>query len=301
MSTHHRFLCVNVDLDSLSLYCALHGVPRELASEAVYDVAIPRFIELFGELGISATFFVVGEDVQRGQNAAQIKALVAAGHEIANHTMHHPYDLTYWPPTEIAQEIARAHEVLTEAAGAPPVGFRAPGYNVSAAVFRVLRQLGYRYDSSILPSPPYILAKYAVIGGMRLVGKRSASVFGNPLQMFASTAPRRRRDGLWEFPVSVLPGLRVPVIGTTLAVFGRQFAAVSAKALRGQTLVNLEFHGVDLLDLQDGDVPRQLGVQRDLRIPLQRKRATYHHALKILLESRTCHRLDDLARSPVEI
>ena len=34
-------------------------------------------------------------------------------------------------------------------------------------------QRGYRYDSSTFPAVPYYLAKAAVMGGMRLLGRRS--------------------------------------------------------------------------------------------------------------------------------
>ncbi|MCA9521681.1 MAG: polysaccharide deacetylase family protein [Myxococcales bacterium] len=290
---NERHLAVNVDLDSISLYFQLHGLDPAAADEIVYERAVPRFLELFERCGVKATFFIVAQDLERGDNWAQARALVEAGHEIGNHTFTHPYDLIHRPAEEIFSETKRAHVVLSELNAGPIVGFRAPGYNVSPAVYKALTRLGYVYDSSILPSPPYLLAKYAVMGALALRGKRSRSIVGNPWQMFASPQPGTRH-GVWEIPISVLPVARVPVIGTSLALFGERFGQLCVRTLRHQRVVNLEFHGVDLLSLHDDPIARPLAAQSDLRVPVAKKLEVFRRTIRGLAQSHEPLRLDAL-------
>jgi peptidoglycan/xylan/chitin deacetylase (PgdA/CDA1 family) len=64
----------------------------------------PRMLEILQRFGAQATFFVIGE--RASEFPAEIKAIRAAGHEIANHTASHPSG-TFWcfPPSRIAAEI----------------------------------------------------------------------------------------------------------------------------------------------------------------------------------------------------
>ena len=79
----------------------------------------------------------------------------------------------------------QAHNVIGAIAQQPPVGFRAPGYDLSERVLDVLMAQGYRYDSSVFPSWPYYVAKAGVMAMMALVGRRSRSVLGDPRVLFA--------------------------------------------------------------------------------------------------------------------
>jgi peptidoglycan/xylan/chitin deacetylase (PgdA/CDA1 family) len=64
----------------------------------------PRMLELLQRFEAKATFFVIGERVARFP--AELEAIRAAGHEVANHTASHPSG-TFWcmPPGCIAREI----------------------------------------------------------------------------------------------------------------------------------------------------------------------------------------------------
>lgn len=64
----------------------------------------PRILEILQQFGAKATFFVIGERVAKFP--AEMEAIRAAGHEVANHTASHPSG-TFWcfPPARIAAEI----------------------------------------------------------------------------------------------------------------------------------------------------------------------------------------------------
>ena len=64
----------------------------------------PRLLEILQRFGAQATFFVIGE--RAAKFPAELAAIRAAGHEVANHTATHP-SATFWclPPGRIAAEI----------------------------------------------------------------------------------------------------------------------------------------------------------------------------------------------------
>ncbi|MGB0588851.1 MAG: polysaccharide deacetylase family protein [Myxococcota bacterium] len=274
-----RQAAVNVDIDSLALYYRIHGLDASRATDVVWTRGVPRFMALFDELGIRATFFCVAADIETNPDAReQAKALVAEGHELASHSWSHPYDLTRKTTSVIAHEVRRSREILSEVRGQPVVGFRAPGYTMNEQVFSELEAAGYTYDSSIFPCPPYYLAKAAVLASMALRGKHSESILDKPSVMWAKTQPHQR-GALQEFPVTVLPWLRAPFIGTSLLMMGDRGYSLIRPWLKRAPFVNLEFHGIDMCDMDADGIDPALLKQPDLRVPLRTKEALFRRVL----------------------
>jgi peptidoglycan/xylan/chitin deacetylase (PgdA/CDA1 family) len=287
-----KICSVSVDLDPLTAYYAIHGLgdpPRPLRF-TILRKALPRFEELFAEAGVRATFFVIGRDLEEPEHEEArevLRRLVASGHEIANHTCSHPYDLCRLPEQVIEAEIRRCHELCVEILGreATPVGFRAPGYTIDGAVHRVLASHGYRYDSSMFPSPPYWVAKLGVMAMMSLRGRSSASVVSDPRALFSPADPyrpdpdrpwRRGQSPLVELPVAVQPFTRLPAIGTLLAVAPEALRRFVLASMARRPFFNLELHGIDLTDAIADRIPTQLaGRQPDLRVPFDEKRRRF--------------------------
>jgi hypothetical protein len=73
-----------------------------------------------------------------------------------------------------------------------------------------------------------------------------------------------------ELPIQVTRGLRLPFIGTTLTMLGADRARFLTRFVVGEPLVNLELHGIDVLDVTDGFEALR-GVQPDAAIPHARK------------------------------
>lgn len=284
-----RLAAVSVDLDEIDCYAAIHGltVPPS-ARHAIYRRAVPRFRELFGELGIPATFFVIGRDAETGGNPEVLCDLRDAGHELANHSHHHLYDVTRRDPDTIRGEIADGAAAIERATGVTPRGFRAPGYTVNDTVMRVLDELGYDYDSSVFPCPPYYGAKAAALAAIRLRGRRSHSILDDPRVLTAPADPYRvgrpywsRGSGVLELPVGVTRGAtgRLPYIGTSLVLAGPRGAPLLTRAIEGRSLVNLELHGIDLADAADDGLQFLRPHQPDLQRTRRAKEAALRAAL----------------------
>jgi peptidoglycan/xylan/chitin deacetylase (PgdA/CDA1 family) len=98
-------------------------------------------LDRLGELGIKATFFMVGRQVERYPAIA--RRVAEEGHEIGNHSYSHPIYL-YRNQHETWRQLARTQEVISAVTGVrprlarPPCGVRTPAY------FRAANVLGLR-------------------------------------------------------------------------------------------------------------------------------------------------------------
>jgi peptidoglycan/xylan/chitin deacetylase (PgdA/CDA1 family) len=303
---------LTIDVDTLGCYHDIHGLPspQPRDSDPIYTHALPRFLDICERLDVRATLFVIGQDLDNEAHRDILKDAADRGHEIASHSDRHDYALSTLAPDLIRFDLERAGEAIERAVGAPPVGFRAPGYNLSEPVFDALEALGYLYDSSLFPTPAYFALRAAAIGQYRLRGRPSQSLVGDAREFAARRAPfipargarwREARDGelsrsFLEIPMAVSP-LRVPWLGTTVAlandVVGR---AMNRAAVVGRAPVVFEVHGIDYLAPEDGAEAALTRAQRDLQIPLGDKLRRLERAMRKVVEHRRVRPLRDLAR-----
>lgn len=103
--------------------------------------ATDRILETLAAQQVPAAFFMVGAHVQRHPDI--VRRVVAAGHEIGNHTQHH-IKLHVRGPRRIRRELEQAHNVITTVTGSAPRAFRAPHGYRNPFVAPVTQRLGYR-------------------------------------------------------------------------------------------------------------------------------------------------------------
>jgi hypothetical protein len=278
---------VSVDLDAVACYHRIHALADAPVGESRFAIlrkALPRLGQLFAKHGIVATLFTVGKDLEEDADGRALLAdLAKEGHEIASHSYSHPYDLVRLGREQIATELDRAAAAIAEACGVSPIGFRAPGYEISAELVDLLCARGYRYDASVFPAIPYYLAKAAVMAAIRLTGRASGSILGSPKVLGAPrvpyrpavVSPYRRGDApIIELPVTVTPALRLHVIGTTLVLAPDWLRRRLVASALTTPHFNLELHGIDAADaVADGISPALVARQPDLRVTLARKLA----------------------------
>ncbi len=83
----------------------------------------PFILDTLKAEGVHATFFLVGEEVERYPDLA--RRIVEEGHEIGSHTHSHR-NMMGLPSHLMKQEIVRAENAIIEACGEPPRLFRPP-------------------------------------------------------------------------------------------------------------------------------------------------------------------------------
>jgi polysaccharide deacetylase family protein (PEP-CTERM system associated) len=118
-------------------------------------VGTGRLLDLFGEAGVRATFFVLGWAAEKDPEL--IRLIHARGHEIGTHGYSHQF--VYQLGEEgFRRDLGRSLEILDRVLGAPVLGHRAPFFSItrqSMWAFDVLREFGIAYDSSVFPVRNY--------------------------------------------------------------------------------------------------------------------------------------------------
>jgi peptidoglycan-N-acetylglucosamine deacetylase len=99
-----------------------------------------RLLAILKQYNAKATFFVVGERAR--QYPELIRAEVAAGDNVGNHTYHH-VNLTKIPSEYVAAEMKACGSVIRHITGRAPHLFRPPGGDYNHQVASVADVLGY--------------------------------------------------------------------------------------------------------------------------------------------------------------
>lgn len=98
-----------------------------------------KLLALFEAEGVKATFFMIGEHVRKNPEIG--KQVLAAGHEVGNHSMTHA-NLPKLESVELVRaEIAENQVLIAEQLGVTPVVFRAPYGAHDDKVWAVLDEL----------------------------------------------------------------------------------------------------------------------------------------------------------------
>lgn len=147
-----RYAAFTVDVDSLASIYRGYGLKRDKYSGLEIRQGLETFCRFLEPYNIKATLFMIGNDFLNSSNIPFIKAAFEAGHELANHTMTHAQGFRTLSIEEQEKEIKDMEEVCKQNIGVQPVGFRAPGWNMSDKALPILLRRGYRYDSSIHPT-----------------------------------------------------------------------------------------------------------------------------------------------------
>ena len=156
-----------------------------------FEQHISTLLDLLDELGVSATFFVAGVTGERHPRA--LAEVVARGHEVGCHGYEHrrAYRQT---PEEFRRDVVRCVDAIERICGVKPEGYRAPWFSItrdSLWAHDILRDLGFRYDSSLYDSPR--------------IPRRIQPILARPWRLPGDA------DALWEFPIAVWRRGRVVV------------------------------------------------------------------------------------------
>lgn len=125
-----------------TMYLTFDDGPSEENTNAILDV--------LKEKNIKATFFVVGENVEKHPEIA--RRIVEEGHTIGIHCYRHDYDALYASPEAYMEDFEKAYRIVYETTGVEVKLFRFPGgsqndYNkkVYKEIIRRMTEEGFIY------------------------------------------------------------------------------------------------------------------------------------------------------------
>lgn len=145
------------------------------------------YLQILDRYKAKATFFVVGQVAEK--HPELIKKISALGHEIGSHSFAHR--LVYQQTQkEFREDTYRSKCMLEDLTGKQVIGFRAPSWSITEKSFwalEILNDLGFKYDSSIIPFKNFL---YGVDGAPRYpyLANRYCQGAGELLEIPTATA-----------------------------------------------------------------------------------------------------------------
>jgi peptidoglycan/xylan/chitin deacetylase (PgdA/CDA1 family) len=141
--------CAPAAAPVISGVARLIGVPTRLPNDrgialtfddGPHGQGTPAVLEALRDAGAPATFFLVGEQVEKDPGVAA--EILAAGHAIGVHGYRHTL-LLRRAPGALRDDLARASDVIASATGAAPSLYRPPYGVFSLPALRLVRELGW--------------------------------------------------------------------------------------------------------------------------------------------------------------
>ena len=189
----NRYAVLSMDVEDWYHLDYFSGLSPERSSSLLDGLDV--YLSLLERHSIRTTFFVLGELAE--QLGGTLRAMAAAGHEIASHGVAHkrPLKMTV---DEFADDLRQSKATLEDVVQRSVEGFRAPCFSMDRTRLEEVRNAGYTYDSSRID-----------FTGHPLYGSLDVDDFR------AETPGHFVQQGFHEFEVSTLPvlGKRLPVSG----------------------------------------------------------------------------------------
>jgi len=260
---------ISIDFESIHYYSKTLGLSHP-DQDRDYDRIVDRFLDLFAELGVAATFFIVGDDIRLNKlSPSTLRRMVAAGHELANHTMTHPFNLSHLPRARKEEEVVCTGRLIEDATGQRVVGFRAPCLDVDEDIVDIIEAHGYWYESSVLPFYFKQLQElaYGVLtrGQFRSTGAwQNSFASGEPYVPAQGALHKRGSRAITEVPIATVPFVRFPFYSTIHFALGKAvFDASYALLRRRRKVFTYELHSIDLAGCaEDGLQTLYPGIER---------------------------------------
>jgi peptidoglycan/xylan/chitin deacetylase (PgdA/CDA1 family) len=140
-------LSFDFDNETIPLRDGNHSVSQMSQGEYGARAGLPRVLDLLARHQVPASFFVPA--VSGLLHEADVKRIVAAGHEVGLHGWIHERNSQLDAATE-RDLLKRSADVLARLAGGRPVGMRTPSWDYSPHTIAIARELGLLYDSSLM-------------------------------------------------------------------------------------------------------------------------------------------------------
>lgn len=278
-----KHICaIQVDLDSyatLLRFYNYHINESDIQNSSLFYLkAIPRFLNLFARYGIKATFFISGWDIDSNIEVLDlIRLIYNEGHEIANHSYNHNFNLTNLDREVMEEDIEKNSLFIENITGCRPVGFKCPGYSMNRELLCLLADKGYLYDSSVMPSFYYYF--YKKIRNM-FVSNDFKSGNSDLISIFSPTRPYLVSHSIWnialssdiiEIPADCIPILKFPFYSNTLFWFYKKPIIKFFYSLLKKKHMCFTMHGIDLVDFKNDNVDARLRNHLAVTIDINKK------------------------------
>jgi hypothetical protein len=300
---------LSLDLDNQWSYMKIHGEKDWNQFPSYFEKFIPMVLKILGDMDLSITFFIVGQDAALDKNRDILKELAMKGHEVGNHSFHHETWLHLYGKDDLKKEILETEEFIFKATGKKTIGFRGPGYSWSRELLEILIESNYLYDASTLPTFIGPLARFYYFRTSELDQKEKKEreyVLGSFRDGFRSVKPYYWKisdsERLLEIPVTTIPIFKVPFHLNYLIFLSRYserlmnvYLEMAIKLCKvTKTEPSFLLHPLDLIS---GDLIPEMAFFPGMDVPGSQKMELFYKVIGKLSKNFNCVTLNNYAKS----
>lgn len=188
-----------------TMYLTFDDGPSEENTEKVLDILKER--------NIHATFFLIGENVEKNPEIA--RRIVEEGHTIGIHSNTHNYEEIYADADSFIQDFEAAHQIIYEVTGVDAKLFRFPGGSVNAynaevneEIIEKMTELGYTYydwNASLEDAAPDTTPEELISNGVSTtLGRKNVVMLAHDVVYNTGVCLEELLDSLPEYEIKAL-------------------------------------------------------------------------------------------------
>lgn len=206
MSTEKICLITN-DVETTSI---LNHKLRDKTGEYVLNQGMPRLLDLYDKYGVKATFFYTGHIAKLYPEV--VKMAFERGHEVGSHGLTHEVSKAFdvLSPEEQLSHLKQSKQILEDITGEEVVSFRAPAARVDKKFPLIMKEAGFRVDSSVSSQRMDMMFSFGALKKLNWLTAPRHAYFTQSDNIF-----RKGDSEVLEVPISAMV---FPYIGTFMRI-----------------------------------------------------------------------------------
>lgn len=202
-----RFALITNDVETTSIQN--HMLSDETGAY-VLNEGMPRLLELYEKYNIKSTFFFTGHIAKLYPEV--VRMAYRNGHEVGSHGLTHDHQKAFdiLTPEEQLRHLRESKSILEQIIGEEVISFRAPALRVSKSFPSILREAGFKIDSSVSSQRLDMFFSFGSVNKLRWITSPRQCYFTQQDNLFL-----RGNSDIFEIPISAFG---FPYIGTFMRI-----------------------------------------------------------------------------------
>ncbi len=202
---------------------------RDKTGEYVLTQGMPRLLDLYDKYGVKATFFYTGHIAQLYPEVVMMA--FERGHEVGSHGLTHEVGQAFdvLSPEEQLSHLRQSKRILEDITGEKVVSFRAPAARVGKKFPLVLKEAGFKVDSSVSSQRMDMMFSFGAMKKLNWLVSPRKAYFVRDNNIF-----RKGESEVLEAPISALV---FPYTGTFMRIVPA-LNRMTRRVLHWETLCN---------------------------------------------------------------
>lgn len=207
MKQLEKLCLITNDVETTSV---LNHKLRDKTGEYVLNQGMPRLLDLYDKYGVKATFFYTGHIAQLYPEV--VRMAYKRGHEVGSHGLTHEVSKAFdvLSPEEQLSHLQQSKRILEDIIGDEVISFRAPAARVDKKFPMILKEAGFKVDSSVSPQRMDMMFSFGALKKLNwLIAPRHA---------YFVKADNIFRKGDFEILEAPISAMVFPYIGTFMRI-----------------------------------------------------------------------------------